>query len=57
MAKMKSSAGEKSSQNSGAEGISDVFLLLADDAINSNWAVDVLDPPFSQALETKARLP
>ena len=54
---MKSSAGEESSQNSGAEGISDVFLLLADDAINSNWAVDVLDPPFSQALETKARLP
>jgi len=57
MAKMKSSAGEESSQNSGAEGISDVFLLLADDAINSNWAVDVLDPPFSQALETKSRMP
>jgi hypothetical protein len=57
MAKMKSPAGEDASQNSGAGGISDVFRSLADDAINPDRAVDVLDPPFSQALETKARLP
>jgi hypothetical protein len=57
MAKMKCSAGEESSQYSRGRGNSDVFLLLADDAINSNWAVDVLDPPFSQALEREARMP
>ena len=57
MAKMKCSAGEESSQNSGTGGTSGVFLLLASDAINSDWAVDVLDPPFSQPLEINARMP
>jgi len=57
MTKMKRAAGEESSHNTWAGGSSDVFLLLADDTINSDWAVNVLDPPFSQTLETKTGMP
>jgi hypothetical protein len=57
MLKMKRSAGKGPKLNSGAGGISGVFLLLADNAIDSDGTVDILDTPFSEVLETKTRMP